>query len=194
MEYQGEVYISPKYKKKDYLELNLAIESDSVQWKKAVEMFSDRINGRFFKQIDLLLTDIKNNSFAIMALNCLLVETLSQFKEGIAGTDGNNKKAYTQFLQKEFFTEFDSVSKAELFYSNIRCGILHSAQTKGKTRLSDQESYVIDLKNGVLSVSVLSFSKLLKEYFEQYKEKLKDSIQYDLRKNFIAKMKYVCRK
>ena len=47
MEYKGEVFISPVYKKKDYLNLKLINDRDSAQWEKAIEIFSDRINGRF---------------------------------------------------------------------------------------------------------------------------------------------------
>lgn len=55
------------------------------KWETAINIFEDRIlwNGRYFKSIDILLdnNDLDITGFAIMAINCLLVETLYQFKE-----------------------------------------------------------------------------------------------------------------
>ena len=55
------------------------------KWETAINIFEDSIlwNGRYFKSIDILLdnNDLDTTGFAIMAINCLLVETLYQFKE-----------------------------------------------------------------------------------------------------------------
>ena len=85
-------------------------------------------------------------------------------------------------------------SIAESFYSNIRCGILHSAQTKAETRLSDREGFTVSVEDGVLVVSVKGISNLVKTHFEEYAVKLLDVKEIDLRNNFIKKMTYVCRK
>ena len=53
-------------------------------WKRALEIFDDRIQGRFFEPINTLKgKDINQNGFAVMALDCLLVETLYQFYSSI---------------------------------------------------------------------------------------------------------------
>ncbi len=83
MEKDGKIYISQKYKKTDYKNLNLELNSGEEKWETAINIFEDRIYGRYFKSIDILLNnnDLDTTGFAIMAINCLLVETLYQFKE-----------------------------------------------------------------------------------------------------------------
>lgn len=65
--------------------MNLELNSDEGKWETAINIFEDRIYGRYFKSINILLdnNDFDTTCFAIMAINCLLVETLYQFKEGL---------------------------------------------------------------------------------------------------------------
>lgn len=195
MEAKGEINISPNYNKDSYLNLNLSLQSSQTDWNTAVAILKDRIEGRFFNQIDLLLDNVNANGFTIMALNCLLIETLYQFKEGKDKTPSRqNKEVYSDFLMYEFPREFNARNLADSFYTNIRCGILHSAQTKNESRLSDREDIVVTLEDDTLIVSVTGVSSLLKTYFEQYLQKLLDPNEVILRNNFINKMKFVCRK
>lgn len=195
MQTKGEINISPNYNKEDYLKLNLTLQSSQLDWNTAVMILKDRIEGRYFNQITLLSNDINANGFTIMALNCLLIETLYQFKEGKDKTSSHqNKEAYSDFLMQEFPHEFNTKNIADAFYTNIRCGILHSAQTKNKSRLSDRDDIVATFEKNTLIVSVKGVSSMLKEYFERYLQKLSDSSETALRNNFIKKMKYVCRK
>ena len=130
-----------------------------------------------------------------MALNCLLIETLYQFKEGKDKTPSHrNKEVYSDFLMQEFPLVFNTQNIANSFYSNIRCGILHSAQTKNESRLSDREGIAVVLEGNTLVVSVKGMSLLLKKYFQWYLQKLSDPNEVTLRNNFINKMKFVCRK
>jgi len=194
METKGEINISPNYNKDSYLNLNLSLNSCESKWKKAIEIIKDRIEGRYIKQIDLLLNDVNANGFAIMALNCLLIETLFQFREGEEETPRPNSKTYPAFLLQEFSSAFKNQKTAKSFYKNIRCGILHSAQTKDQSRLSDREDVVVTFEGNTLIVSVKGLSLLLKMYFEHYLQKLADPNEVTLRNNFINKMNFVCRK
>ena len=195
METKGEINISPNYNKDRYLNLNLTLQSSEADWNTAVAILKDRIEGRFISQIDLLSDDINANGFTVMALNCLLIETLYQFKEGKDKTPSRqNKEVYSNFLMQEFPREFNTKNIADSFYTNIRCGILHSAQTKNESRLSDREDVVVTFEGDTLVVSVTGVSSLLKTYFEQYLQKLVDPNEVTLRNNFINKMKFVCRR
>ena len=55
MEIKELIYISGKYTKPDYLNLHLQIDSPQAKWNKAIEIFEDRIGGRFFTPISELL-------------------------------------------------------------------------------------------------------------------------------------------
>ena len=193
MEFNSEIYLSPMYTKDDYKRLNLSTSSDEKCWKQAVNIFSDRIKGRFLSQIQTLSKDINSNGFAIMALNCLLVETILQFEIGVNSTSNCNSQQYSAFLHNSFPNAFTSIDSAIYFYRHIRCGILHSAQTKGKSKLTCDNSYIVKYDGLDVTVSVQRFSNLLNDYFEDYKRKLLDKNETDLRSNFIKKMGYVCR-
>lgn len=128
-------YISPKFTKYQYLKLKLSINSDDETFDKAIEMFKDSIIGRFLGQIDILKGDCYKNGFSIMALECLLVETFAQFYRGLDDTIGTSRQEYTDFLVNRL-TCFRTKTIAEKFYSYIRCGILHQAQTKPHSGLT----------------------------------------------------------
>lgn len=194
METKGEVNISPQYSRDDYHKLKLSETSSKCDWERAVDILKDRIQGRYINQIDLLSNDINANGFAIMALNCLLIEALYQFENGLKETKNSNKKEYANFLKQMDSIAFSVGSVAEDFYTHIRCGILHSAQTKAESRLSDREGFIVAIENNVLIVSVTGVTNLVKKHFNSYAGRLLDSNKIELRTNFIKKMKFVCRK
>lgn len=194
METKGEINISPQYSREDYHNLNLSLSSDDSTWTLAVNILKDRIKGRYINQIDMLASDINANGFTIMALNCLLIEALYQFENGLKETTGSNTTSYANFLRKIDSTAFFNDAIAKDFYTNIRCGILHSAQTKAESRLTDREGFVIVVENNVLIVSVKGVVDLVKSYFDSYCAKLLNPSEVKLRENFIKKMTYICRR
>ena len=50
MEYNSEIYLSPNYKKDDYRDLHLTLNSSETVWNKAIDILADRIEGRFLSQ------------------------------------------------------------------------------------------------------------------------------------------------
>ena len=193
MEFNSEIYLSPRYKKDDFKALQLTVNSSAGSWSKAIDIFADRIEGRFLSQIQELSVDINKNGFAIMALNCLLIETMLQFQFGWNNTPYYNCNHYSRFLINSFPEIFTTYHLAKSFYCDIRCGILHSAQTKGKSKLTCDNSYVVRCVEGGIAVSVEQFSTTLYDYYEKYKNLLLDETQIQARHNFIEKMGFVCR-
>lgn len=156
------IKISPKYYQKDWNVLDLS-KKNSNDWNTAIEIFKDRIEGRYFKQIKALDENKDRkiglySGFAIMSLTCLLIETIEQFWTGNIQTSRkkltthktnclinllrtkksritNDAVAYFSFFQRseELKLFFDSEEKANVFYNKIRCGLLHQGQTKGKS-------------------------------------------------------------
>lgn len=187
------IYISPKFRIEDYLNLNLDIYSSQDEWKEAIKIFEDRINGRFFNAIYDLQnintnSNIKKYDFAIMALEALLVETMLQFKHGLEDTNGVSRQEYTRYL-KTLSSSFTNDS-ASAFYRNVRCGILHSGQTYGNTVLTQDDHYIITMENDFFKVSVPKFTALLYSTYKAYcKSLMTDTV---LKGNFITKMNYIC--
>ena len=184
-------YISFRYRTQDYLNLNLSINSDEATFRTAIDIFIDRIRSRFLDQIHILAVDCDKNGFAIMALECLLVETFAQFYEGIDDTKGVSGSKYADFLTNRLQC-FPSRNAANRFYSGIRCGILHQAQSKPHSALTFNKQKAIEVVASVLMVSVDRFVEEMDTYFHNYCRDLRDPNNVLLRSKFIQKMDYIC--
>ncbi len=117
-------------------------------WKQAFEIFfKKRIETRYFEPIRLLQEhgENKGEGFAIVALQCSLIEFLASIRTGQnykhcqSGSDECEKyeycqssKLFTDFLRDEepFKKAFSCKVKADSFYKHIRCSLLHEARTK----------------------------------------------------------------
>lgn len=191
MERDGTPYISPRYQKQDYLNLGLNIMSSDEDFDVAINIFIDRIEGRFLNQIHSLSNDYNQNGFAIMALECLLIETFAQFVSGRDDNEGVSRQEYTNFLVNKFSC-FTSQNVANKFYSLIRCGILHQAQTKKQSALVYGKPFVVNWTDGFLRVSVDSFVYMMEQYFSEYCRDLRNPLNVSIRTNFITKMDFIC--
>lgn len=192
MERNGVGMITNRYRAQDYLDLQLEVDSEDGKWETAIEIFTDRFTERYFDPVCDLQKNSEKNGFAIMALNCLLIDTFYQFEEGVEETT-KNKACYTKFLQEHLSEIVSSSVMAMKFYKDIRCGILHSAQTKNGSMLSTESEIAIEFINGKSSikVNVNMFSEEMKRYFESYIVRLRYGDK-KTRENFITKMYYIC--
>ena len=184
--------ISPNYTVADWDKLNLDNEED---WQKGIKILEDRIRRRFLTPI-CMIEHYEFAGFAVMALDCLLIETLQQFCEGVSKTpDRKSKEYFVRFLTKTSFGEWFTKEMAETFYEQIRNGILHQAETKGSSliRIDTPElvTYTEDGK-GLFINRRLFHQQLVKE-FESYLNKLRDPSEQELRTKFKKKMDYICR-
>ena len=183
MRVDNQIMISPKYSKDNYLSLRLnRINEDD--FKKALEIFTDRINGWFFDQIKLMLNDAEKNGFAIIALDCILIETFWHFRNG--NKQNNKESIFCEFLSKTSPNVFNE-EDAKDFYKCIRCALLHSGQTDKEFVLSTK-GRCVDRKNGIVFINVIEISQLLFEYFEKYIVELNNQENTILRRNFINRM------
>lgn len=197
--YRDRIYISPRYYLEDYLALNLSLTSDEQDWRRAIDIFADRIEGRFLLLIQECSDNITANykfidySFSLMALCSLLIETLHQFYNGLDVTVfRGHREAFVQFLTRSnYFGAYFTRRTAGFYYSDIRNGILHQAQTKRNTQLTfDQLNMIIEIENGI-SLDVIKFKDELLNEYQQYLGRLNDSRNNELRENFIKKMNYI---
>ena len=127
-------------------------------------------------------------------MDCLLIDTFYQFENGDEETR-NNKARYVRFLRTYLGDLFPDDNKARVFYEQIRCGILHSAQTKCGSQLTFGKKYAVEFTHSDTSVivDVVNFSKRLEDYFEEYVERLMQNEDSN-REMFLRKMQYVCRR
>lgn len=176
----------------DWKQLTFATEHE---WQTAVAIFSERVSERFFQPI-AHIDECDRAGFAVMALDCLLIEMLQQFREGVHRTPAGKSKLYfINFLTKSSFGDFFTEKMAEVFYRQIRCGILHQAEVRGSSRiLVDEQIPLVDFaetKAGLV-VNRKSFHERLLQEFEYYKTQLLDAENEVLRNRFRKKMAYIC--
>ena len=199
-----DIKISPNYFASKWNGLDLTTK-DSADWQTAIDIFEDRINGRFFNQVDEL-TSNKNSKvrafsgFVIIAIDCLLIETLEQFYRGIKRTGKDqDDQIFHDFFQRsgELKSFFDNLDKSKIFYSQIRCGILHQAQTKKQS--------IIHLKSGTSTLSWINkgdfqkgisinrnkFHNSIKKVFSQYLFDLRKGKDLNLRNKMKRKMNFI---
>ncbi|WP_238326046.1 gamma-glutamylcyclotransferase family protein [Bryobacter aggregatus] len=114
---------------------------DASAWSLVINAISRRIDERFLKPIDdLARFDDDDNlpyrpGFAILALDCLLIDTVQSFREGRT-TTGEHSPAYSfkSFLRNERFSDFNSADRDE-FFGYVRNAILHNGETRKDWRI-----------------------------------------------------------
>lgn len=185
--------ISPRYTVEDWKALDFSTEEG---WQKAIEIFEDRIRGRFLK----LISHIERCTyagFAVLALDCLLIETLQQFRKGVPRTPSQQYDAFfVCFLTKTSFGSYFDEEMAKMFYKQIRCGILHQAEVEGNSRVLIREDIPLvkytDDRKGLIINRKLFHQQLMRE-FEAYIARLREKSNQELRNRFKTKMDYICR-
>lgn len=192
MSYSENFRVSPKYSVNDW-----KTARDNSDWAKMINIFKDRIEGRFLKPIELIATheDIKEFSgFSILALDCLVIEALQQFHEGKNETPRNRiKNAFITFLTtRESFKNFFNEETASTFFDHFRCGLLHQAQTKEKSLIKiSREAMVEVIENGLI-IDRKKFHDALLEEIDIYVQLLSKEEEHNLKANFIKKMDFIC--
>ncbi|MDD3145264.1 MAG: hypothetical protein PHV23_04100 [Candidatus Gracilibacteria bacterium] len=188
--------ISKNFTSNDYLDLKLNINEEKG-WDKAILILKDRIESRFFEPIDLLIKFEENNKpkdnyfgFTILAISCLLIETIQGFKEGIY-----NHKNESEQLIKKFCSELGlNNEEQDLFYKKIRCGILHKGEVEGVLIYSHKNNEEIittySKDETVLERNILYME--IKKNFYKYLSKIKDN--ENLKNNYIKVMDGICNK
>lgn len=151
-----------------------------------------RLHGKYLKPFEYEGVDFKKNfknGFSIMANCCLLIETYVSFiRSEFKTTHGKSEKAFGYFFTTDpGFAAFGYdgqtpahyLSNAKLvksgiphdFYSNVRCGILHSGETKNGWKINRSSTKAI-LDPGTKDINAIEFAKALKQVIENYQTAL----------------------
>ncbi|HEV2462247.1 MAG TPA: hypothetical protein VGT04_00450 [Acidobacteriaceae bacterium] len=93
----------------------------------------ERFRERYFAPIEAI-RPAQKDGFLIMGVSCLTLESIEAFRKGWPSTERHSREAFEGFLRREpRFTLFRSHEGR--FYENVRCGILHRAETLGGWRI-----------------------------------------------------------
>jgi hypothetical protein len=184
-------WISPKYRAKHWTDLRFTSERD---WDKATAIVEDRLRGRFFDLVEHFRR-LRYSGFAVLALDCLLIETFEQFWRGTRDTpQGQGKDYFVSFLTRDPFGSYFQRESAEVFYDHFRNGILHRAEVKPPSLVKiDPHPLVTQLTDPRgLIINRNRFHLLLLDAFHGYLVLLRDASQDKLRRNLRRKMDWVC--
>jgi hypothetical protein len=211
---------------------NGVIQNDETAWDCAITVFERRIRERYFSCIEALrVADSKADvevgdapppdcstlpiasggnivvpGFAIMALCCLLIETLASFREDLAEAQLDGPCPYPKgncirpqplggklirgFLQRPSFGQaFAEEEVAKSFVRGIRDGILHEAETRRWVIWrEDPPGLVVEHEGKQHWLNRTAFCLALEREFDAYVADLRDSRNEELRKRFVRKM------
>ena len=194
--------IAPGVRIKDWKSLNLKNKKFSGEWEKAIGIFEKRIRERYLEPARILVeteADVpainRRYGFSIMALLCLLGETLQCFIEGRDTSKGSTKQVFSRFLlnNEPLKTTFDgNLELAEAFYKHIRCGILHQAEITGGAKLWSIGP-TIRVEHGKITVNRNKFYGAVLKVFEAYLVDLRKDNEkgMELRAHLEKKMTFI---
>lgn len=149
--------------------------------------------------------------FSVIALCCLVIDTLQSFHEGGRSTSDSEvlqtprpsdnrrtTRAFKDFLRrsKHFNAEFSNSEIQGDFTEDVRNGILHEAETRGgwlieRTRPERKIVERISGKGGYV-LNRTNFYEALCREFDDYLAQLYKESEEELRRNFIKKMDEIC--
>jgi hypothetical protein len=162
----------------------------SLQGAKDREAIADFVVERFEERyLDPVEANPKTkNGFTIMAVSCLMIESLESFRHGWKDTRSKSELAFCSFFSHwDVFSEFRPVSGE--FYKHVRCGILHQAETNGGWRI---------IRNGPIragtTINATKFSASLRHVLKSYASSLRtEDWESESWQNFRNKMRAICK-
>lgn len=144
----------------------------------------ERFNERYFWAVEGSPTS--KHGFTLLAVACLIIETLESFRQGCADTKGASKRMFQDFFARSTALK-DFAGANDWFYKDIRCGILHQSETRGGWRVL-RKGPLVDAKGRAINATALL--RALQLAVEQYAAQLETDEA--LWKNFQKKMDAVC--
>lgn len=146
----------------------------------------ERLRERHITPLKAIPRSVKNG-FAVMAVCCLLIETLEAFYQGWEATQtkGRSRDAFRNFFNRE--DRFSSLNNhAGPFYGHVRCGILHQGETTGGWRVRRTGPFFDQSEK---TINATKFHNAASKALDNYKNELIGSgWDSPLWKNFRKKM------
>jgi len=154
----------------------------------------DRFHQRYLLPFRMMNKNFKSG-FSQMAVCCLMIETMESFQNGWSDTreiyDDQGKKIGGRIIFENFFNRYKEFDKfkglGKNFYDNVRCGILHQAETKKGWRIGRRGAL---LEPATLTINSTKFRMELENALRDYCNKLKIGNE-PIWRNFKTKMAYI---
>lgn len=191
---------------------NILDTKKNTHWDYAFSFLETRINSRYIDPIKAIQNlNFKGEGFAIVSLQCSLIETLESFICGIIHKHPyfyiKNKKSFrhNKTIYINFFNRFKkkfNYLNGELFFLSVRNPLLHETQTKNNWKillgnLGEEKAYTIEFDKHIIYRN--NFHKKLIDIFNEYKYSIIYNKNFygippiELRENFISKFNHICK-
>lgn len=166
----------------DYLVMVDNSEKDSI-----AELIESRLIERYIDPFEI--KSASKSGFSMMAIACLLIETIDCFKEGVDDTRGETKRSFIRFFENEpLFKDFKT--RDIDFYHNVRCGLLHQGETKKGWRINRKnDTQLLDGKNINANLFILNLKSVIRSYTAELKAS--DFNESRIWTNALRKMEYI---
>lgn len=181
--------------------------ADAALWQTAFhEYLRERLRLRYLEPIAVLQANgtLQGEGFSIVAVQCTLIEFLESTVRGVRyrftrkGEQlgefeySSSSQMFEDFLvsRRPFNIDFASRELAHEFYTAVRCGLLHEAQTKNGWRIwaDGPTGHVIDADEKLVFRN--NFQAALLAFIEAYGAELVSNTEYQ--QAFIRKFDSLC--
>jgi hypothetical protein len=203
---EADYHIAPNKRPADWIALCTKLSIGApAGWPEAFEKyFEARLRSRYLDPIKVIQDhgDKQGEGFAIVAIQCSMIEFLESTEQGINYRCRNpNKELYEYSRSKDVFTSFlrnrqpfsgtfGDDSLAQDFYENVRCPLLHEARTrKWRIRadgpgdcIASPEMFIVYRNN---------FQDALQSYISEYGNRL--PLESALQETFKRKFNDLCK-
>ena len=164
-------------------------EMEKVHDRGAIAKFvMERVSERYINP--MRVDPKKKNGFTIMAVSCLLIETLESFYKGWPDTNKKSQLAFCNFFDRnQGFSSFRG--EAQNFYKHVRCGILHQGETTGGWHVR-RDGPIFQKKTRTINAKLFhdEIEKVLRNYCDDLQ---KSDWSAPIWKSFRKKMHSVCK-
>lgn len=169
--------------------------STNVRQYRALELAKDRVSlANFIRErfeeryfLPVKATPVRaRNGFSILAVACLVIETLESFYEGRADTRGRSREMFKNFFDRETDLKVFGGGN-DWFFRDIRCGLLHQGEARGGWRIWRSGALLDRDRNTINAETFLAALSLeIRRYSDQL---IANDAVWD---NFRKKMDAIC--
>jgi hypothetical protein len=186
--HKKELRLSPKYSKQDW---RVAFEN-TEEWDVAINIVEDRIRGRWLDAVDQLIA-FEYAGFAILALDCIVLEAMWGFMKGRAVPKGQERQVYRDILTGPGFDL--TPDQSDSFREFVRNGLIHDSETRARwlVKRIGPEGVIVWTNGQGIQVNRTLFHRALTGVFDSWLSSLRRGDR-DLRRNMKNRMDEIIRK
>ena len=133
--------------------------------KRLAQFLVERFDERYFRPIE---ESPSKHGFAVLAVACLVIETLESFYQGRADTKNASTQMFRDFLARDTALKVLAGGN-DWFYKDIRCGILHQSESRGGWRIL-RTGPLLDAQAKILNATAIL--RALRREVRQYAQKI----------------------